>query len=141
MAPETRSSSPSRGGDGLEVHPVGPVLGLVVGAVGGEAVGVDEGAVEDGMAATGSVGPAQAGSQWWRLSAEQVDRLVHAAGGGGAGDAEAGRGLLVGVALVEVGEREQCLSARVEDPPAGSDRLAVGTDEPGGEAQGVTRKR
>jgi hypothetical protein len=40
---------------------------------------------------------------------------VDAAGGGGAGDPEPGSELVVGVPLVQVGEREQGLGAGVED--------------------------
>ncbi len=55
------------------------------------------------------------------MGAEQVDRLVDATGGGGAGDPESGRELVAGVGLARVGEGEQCLCAGIEDPPAGGE--------------------
>jgi hypothetical protein len=66
---------------------------------------------------------------------------VDAARGCGAGDSEAGRELLEGMALVQVGEGEQCLGAGVEDPPASPDGPAVGADEAGGVVQGAARQR
>lgn len=69
---------------------------------------------------------------------QEFDGLGDEAVGGGGADAETGRELHVRVAVSEVGESEQGLSARAQAPPSGPRSAAVFSQAGGEEAQGGT---
>lgn len=67
---------------------------------------------------------------------QEADGLGDVSVGGGGADPESGRELGVGLAVAQVGEGEQGLSACVQAPPSGSESAAVFPQAGGEEAQG-----
>jgi hypothetical protein len=128
-------------GDDLQVHPVVPVLAGVEGAVRGDPVDRDEGAVQDHVGVAGSLRVPDRLAELRGAGREQRDGLVDVPPGRGRADPEPGRDLGERLALAQVDQHEQGLLARVQLPPDRPGRPAVPADDLGGEGEGLAGQR
>lgn len=119
--------------------PVSPVFAGVVRSLVGDSVDRDEGAVQDRV----REGPdaCHRGGQVAGDCGEQGDRFLDVAPGGRDADLEPGGEAGVSVAVAQMGQGEQCLTAWVEAPPSGSMLVAVLADAMCEVVEGVAGQR
>jgi hypothetical protein len=110
------------------------VLSRVVGAVGGNAVDVQQGAVQDHECLVGGDGHGllECGGE----GGQDLNRLDYVPVDGGQPDPEAGRELGVRVPATQMGQREQSLSVRGQAAPACAALTPPGSQQVGQVAQG-----
>lgn len=126
----------ARIGEDLHVHPVPLVLPRVVGPVRGDPVDRQQGPVQQHERLRRRRPDCLRKSR--RESGQDLDGLGDVPVRGRGPDAEPGRELGIRVAVAEVGEGEQGLTAGTQAPPSGTELLAAPAEFGGQEAQGRT---
>jgi hypothetical protein len=128
VAPGSAAEAQTRRvGQDLYVHAVSFVFPGVVRLLVGDPVDRDERPVEDRVGQPG--GAAGGGLQVIGVGGEQADRFANVAPRGGGADGESAGHPGEGVAVAEMRQGQQGLTARIQAPPSAADPGAMAADQ------------